>query len=149
MSQEHLSTSVYDEGTSELFHARALGWQPLQMAFDEAQRSPRKHLGGESVHSRSLGQAHGFVGNPVSIDEKRERDLSLPFEVGRHLREALADRDDLRTSGFDILIPVTQLRDVLAAESSAEVAKPDEYDRLGLPEVRERVIVSLRVRQRH
>jgi hypothetical protein len=56
-------------------------------------------------------------------------------EVGRMLRLAIADDDQLGSASADFCKCVTQLRDLLAAEDSAKMADECEHDRLLAPKI--------------
>lgn len=143
--QENRAPPIHDESAAQLPQARALGRESLQMAFNETQGSLRYDLGAENVKGRAFAELHGFVRLAFLIDQQREWDLALLLEVRRHLGETLPDRDNLGPRLSEVLIPVAQLRDVLAAESSAVMAEPNEDDRLVSPEVGQCVVLSVRV----
>jgi uncharacterized membrane protein len=56
-------------------------------------------------------------------------------EVGRMLRLAIADDDQLGSTPADLRKRIAQLRDLLAAEDSTKVADEGEHDRLLAPEI--------------
>jgi hypothetical protein len=51
------------------------------------------------------------------------------------VRGAVADHHDLGAGGADLVPAVAQLRDLLAAEQSAEVADEHEHDRALAPQI--------------
>ena len=68
----------------------------------------------------------GPRGRSVVVDEHREGDV-LVFHEGSGIRTApRADGDDLTAEALDLFVAVAQLRGVLAAEQSAEVAEEDQ-----------------------
>ena len=75
-------------------------------------------------------------GAGVVVDEHREGDVLVAYERRRVPLIAGTDRDDAPTGSFDVALAVTQLRDVLAAVQSTEVAQEDEYDWAFVPRAR-------------
>jgi hypothetical protein len=59
--------------------------------------------------------------------------------VARVVGVAGADRHDFRALPCDVAVAVAQLRGVLAAQQSAEVAQEDQHDRTLSPVVAEAV----------
>jgi hypothetical protein len=62
------------------------------------------------------------VARTLGIAEAVEGHLALAAEVERRIRAVLEDRDDVSARCADLVVGLTQLGEVLAAERSAEVA---------------------------
>jgi predicted HD phosphohydrolase len=84
-------------------------------------------------------------GAGVVVDQDGERDVLVGDEGGRVSHAAGADGHDLRAPAPDLVVAAPQLRGVLAAEQSAEVAQEDQDDRPIGPEVAEPPRLSRRV----
>jgi len=75
-----------------------------------------------------------YLGRIVEIAEGRQMFASPRMPYTRMLLGAVPDDHELRAARADLVEVVAQLRDLLAAEQSAEVADEDEHDRALLPE---------------
>ena len=85
----------------------------------------------------------------VVVDEDRERDPLVSGERRGVLAAAGPDGDHLGALRLELLVLVAQLRGVLAAEQSAEVAEEHEDHRAVGPVVPEAVGRAVGVGQRH
>ena len=74
-------------------------------------------------------------GARVVVDEDRERQVLVGDERLCVGDVAGADGDHLAALGGDLVVVVTQLRDVLSAQQSAEMAEEHEHDGAVGPEV--------------
>jgi hypothetical protein len=80
---------------------------------------------------------------PVIVDQDREWDLLVRNERLRVDLVTGPDGDDIRTGRFDFVVSATQLRGMLAAEQSAEVAQKDQDDGTISPEVAQSVALTI------
>jgi hypothetical protein len=69
------------------------------------------------------------------VDEEREGDSLGVAEVRSHLRNAHADRQQVGSRPLEVLVMVTQLRDVVTTEGSAVVTQPHDYRGPARPEL--------------
>ena len=69
----------------------------------------------------------------VLIHKQRKSDSELFAELPREIHSSQTDRDDVCAPGRNLLLVVTQLRDMLAAEDSAPMPQKDDHRRLALP----------------
>lgn len=88
----------------------------------------------EEVH---LAHTRGAGSLTVVVDHNRERHVLLSHERGRVLLVPGPDGDDFAAEALDLVVALAQLRGVLTAEQSPEVAKEHEDDRPLRPEVAE------------
>ena len=82
-------------------------------------------------------QLQQLVAALPGIDEEPEGDVELIAEIGGHLGSAEADRNHVRVERADLVVVVTQLRDLLAAERSAVVPQPHDGNGLIPPQLPE------------
>ena len=85
----------------------------------------------------ATAQARRTIGAQLGIHEQRTVQREVLTEGRREVSAAVSDDHELGAPGADVFDPVAQLRDLLAAEQSAEVADEDEDDRAVLPEIAE------------
>ena len=83
----------------------------------------------------------------VFIEEHREVDLLVIDEGARVAGVSGADRNDLRTLLIDLLVMPTQLRSVVPAMQSAEVAQEDQHDGSLGPVVAEAMLIAVGIFQ--
>jgi hypothetical protein len=87
----------------------------------------------------------GSSGAGVVVDEHREGHVLVGDEASRVPLITGADGDDLGAPPGDLVVVLTQLRSVLPAEQSAEVAQEDQDHRPFRPEVPEPLRLSGRI----
>ena len=80
----------------------------------------------EQPAERDASDRGGARAPTVVVDEDEKRDAFLPHEGGCVAAVSGADRHDIGTRRQDLVISLAQLRGVLAAEQSAEVAEEDQ-----------------------
>ena len=93
-----------------------------------------EHSGMERPHDAAV-KSRGPVSHEILVDEKGEVDPLFFTEGPRLPRSPVTDHDELCSGGTDVVQLATQLRDLLSAKQSAEVADEDEYDWLFRPGV--------------
>jgi hypothetical protein len=79
-------------------------------------------------------QTSRVVGLPLFIDQQWKLDASLLTEQRGVTRISQTDGYQLSALGLKRGLVFTQLRDMLAAEDSAVVAKENDHGRIQLPE---------------
>ena len=84
----------------------------------------------------------------VVVDEDQERRVGLTYERGGVADVAGSDGNDLCAGRGDLVVVVAQLRDMLAAVESAEVAQEHEHCRRLVPDIAEPVRRTVRVGER-
>lgn len=90
-------------------------------------------------------KSRGTIRTKLRIHEDRAVEREVLPERGCKVRRAVADDDQLRSSSPNLVDAVAQLRDLLPAEQSAEMADEDQDDRPVLPERSESYPDLLRV----
>ena len=95
--------------------------------------------------SRTAAEPGGPKGGHFRIDPERGRENQFVPHVPGLGRQTVADHHQLGAPLLDLRVNVTQLRDLLAAEQSAEVADEDEENRLLLPGAPQDDRISIRV----
>jgi ketosteroid isomerase-like protein len=93
-----------------------------------AQKALRE-LRPDVLASRSPLEPHRVVALAFGIAEAVERHAALPAEVEGGVGPVLEDRDDVRPGRPELLVVLTQLGELFAAERSAEVAHEGHYER--------------------
>ena len=93
----------------------------------------------ERVH---LGQGRRDRRVRIVVDEHGVGKVLLFDEIGRVGAVPGADRHHLGAEAADLVVVLTQLRGVLPAEQSAEVAQEDQYDGPILPVVTEPMVLA-------
>jgi len=78
----------------------------------------------------------------VVVDEHWEREVLLLDQIGCVGTVPGTDRHHLGAEAADLVVVLTQLRGVLPAEQSAEVAQEDQYDGPILPVVTEPMVLA-------
>ena len=132
MPVEDLAPGCDDERAAELEDVLLGGRTALAAAREEALDPADDLLRSGDVEKFAARELDRAMGLAPAIDEEGERDVLLLLEVGGHRGQAHSDGGDVRA--LELLVPVTQLRDVLAAERSAVVTEPDEDGGPVLPE---------------
>ena len=146
MHVSHPAPGLHHDGPTQL--QRILFGHALPFAGQNALRTPSPNLRTCDVDQGSPFDPERSVGLPSLVDEKRERDLLRVAEVRGHLRDAHADRQQVHPRPLEVLVMVTQLRDVVTAEGSAVVTQPDDHRRPVCPEVAEPSLSTVGVRER-
>ena len=131
-----------DEGRPELEHTLP-GHVDLVPAPPGADRCA-VGLRAEHVPCAAALHAGGPRRDGIVVDEYGERDALLLDEVARVACVTGSDRDDLGSGGEDLCTGVAQLRCVLAAVQSPEVAQEDENDRSVCPVIAETMLLAIR-----
>jgi len=130
MGQTQLAPGRDDEDTAELpgiaLHGRLPG-AAAKRTIGIAEETRRGDPG--SAPSKACGS----IGHQLRIDEQRGLESELLTEVLGEARVAVADDHDLDPPFAPLLDRVAQLRDLLTAEESAEVAQEDQHHRAILP----------------
>jgi hypothetical protein len=127
---------AYDERCAELIDAfrrrepDSVTGAPGAYGFSERRRMEEPQ--GPDALDRS-----GLRGRCVGVEEDRVRELVVLDEPAREIGIARSDRHELGAPAPDLVVAVAQLRGVLAAMESAEVAQEDENDGLLRPEIAE------------
>ena len=93
-------------------------------------------------------QTSRVIGLPLFIDQQWEFDARLFAESSSVVRIAQADSGQFRAFRLERGFVVAQLRDMLAAEDSAVVAKKNDHSRLQLPQRSEPYAGTIGIRQR-
>jgi hypothetical protein len=91
--------------------------------------------GGRSRAVEEVAAEHGrAVADELGIDDDAADGTAAALEeLSRLLDGAVADQHQLRASRADLLVDAAQLRDLLVAEDSAEVAQEDQHHVVVLP----------------
>ena len=128
----HLFAGPYDKRRAELVRTLPGLADPVAvpMGAPSPAEAPRIEEEPERVHSWDGCRAGG---RGIVVDENGERDAIVLHEVGCISLVPGAHRDDLGPEPLDLFVVLTQLRGVLPAEQSAEVAEKDQHDRPVLP----------------
>jgi hypothetical protein len=85
----------------------------------------------------STSKTGSTIGMKIRIDEQQALDLELFTEILGEISIPVANDDDFDAERSPRLNRVAQLRNLLTAEESTEVAQEDEDDRSILPQVAE------------
>lgn len=88
----------------------------------------------QQMEKGSVAQLNGFIGFALFINQQRKLDAGFFPEELCVLHVSQADRGQAGAFFVEGLLKFAQLRDVLATEDSAIVAKKDQHDRALLPE---------------
>jgi hypothetical protein len=80
-----------------------------------------------------LAQACRVMRLAALVHQKRKRDAELFAELSREVHSAQANGGDVSALRCNLLLVVTQLRDVLAAEDSTPMTQKNHHRGLGLP----------------
>jgi hypothetical protein len=127
----HLSTRPNDEDRAELPDVSPHTGRPKT----RAQRAQRLEGQGRGEHLDSAAaKTRGAIGAQLRIHQQWAVEFEIVAKSGCEIRGAIADDDEFDSARSNFFDPVAQLRDLLAAEESTEVADEDEDDRLLLPE---------------
>ena len=81
------------------------------------------------VREVPIAEVAGVVVDQYGVGNRR-----VGGELARIARVSGSDRDRAGAAGPDLVVAVAQLRGVLAAVQSAEVAQEDDHDRTLIPE---------------
>ncbi len=141
----HRSAFLEYHGATEL--VRVLLWSCDPVAREDAFGESQPHLWTDEFQQGGSPEAQHPVGLFRSIDEQEERDVPVLLEIGRHAGQTHADRDDLGIEVLELFPPVTQLRDVLAAERSAVVTDPHDHQSMLSPQIAEPDLISAGARE--
>ena len=108
---------------------------------------------GENSRGQDLGpttpEPGRTVAEQVGVDENRARHIEVFAEGLRKLGRAVPDNHQGCSAGLDLFDSVAQLRDLLSAKQSTEVAYKEEDSGSGLPETVESVVLAGIVRKRN
>ena len=99
-------------------------------------------IAAEEVEEVGFAEVSEFVGLAVGVDEEREVDASFLLEEAGVAGVTEADGGEGCVFGAEGRLVFAQLRDVLAAEDSAVVAKENEHGRMRFPERAEPDLVA-------
>ena len=134
----HVGPRADDEGCAELGDARAAlsDAVPVATGLKRAFDTARVEQQGGEVH---LPDRRGSCRGSGVVDEDRERDLLIGDEGLRIADVARADGHHLSAGARDVLVGAPQLRGMLSAEQSAEMAQEDQDHRALRPELTEPV----------
>ena len=102
----------------------------------------------EHGDERACAYRRRVRGARVVVDEDEVGNLLVANERRGVVDAPSSDRDNVGTGGRYLGIVLTQLRGMLAAMQSPEVAQEDQNEELIAPEVAEPVVGSLRVGER-
>jgi hypothetical protein len=83
-----------------------------------------------NIHERTALHLEQSVRLFRVVDEQTEWDVLFGSEVSRHVGSAHPDSHYVGAFGFELRVPVAQLRGILPAERSAVVTEPDHDYRL-------------------
>ena len=119
MYVSHPAPGLGHDGFAQL--QRVLFGHALPSSGQDASRAPRPNPRACDVDQGAASDTERSVGLPLVIDEKREGDCLRVAEVRGHLRHAHADRQQVGPRSLEVLVMVTQLRDVVTTEGSAVV----------------------------
>ena len=146
MHVSHPAPGFNHDGSPQL--QRILLRHALPPAGQDASRTPRPNLRACDVDQGSASDMERPVGLSFSVDEERERDSLRVAEVRGHLRHAHADRQQVGPRSLEVLVMVTQLRDVVTTEGSAVVTQPDDHCRTVRPELAQPSLLPVGVGER-
>lgn len=118
------SSRVDDEGAGELAGI-AFGFAQVRSGERRAQAA-RVEPGIDEIAPAGAAKPVGAISDQFAIPEHRERQIEIGPELRRALGRALTDRDDGITALDERGVGATQLRRMLAAEYSAEMAEKDQ-----------------------
>lgn len=132
-----------DERAAEL--KRILADPMLTVALAARPGARREVEGPEELEDPAAPEPRRVVGDAPLVDQQREVDPGLLAERRGVRPPAEADRGDAGAAPFDLLFPVAQPGDVLAAEDSAVVAEEREGDGPRRPKGAETNVAPLRI----
>jgi hypothetical protein len=136
----HNAMLINDENSGHLEAASDGFTDPT---FEKADKCFAQNAGTGEQADIAIGQAVGRVGVLLRVAQAGKwQTVCLP-EGGGLLRVAHCHHDNFRTEGLKLLVVLSQLRYMLTAEWSAEVAQEDEDDGRTLPVIGEGDILSL------
>ena len=95
-------------------------------------------LGTDVLLRRAALEADGVVALALGVAQAVERDVALAAEVERGLGAVLEDRHDVAARFPDLVVVLTQLDELLAAEGSPEMAHEGHDQRPVAPALGER-----------
>ena len=117
-----------DEGTAELEGVAAEFVLVVSGSFGAV--AALEIIAAEEVENVGFAEVSEFVGLAVGVDEEREVDAGFFLEEASVAGVAEADGGEGGVFGAEGRLVFAQLRDVLAAEDSAVVAKENEDGRI-------------------
>jgi hypothetical protein len=123
----HLVAGSDDERRAELGDPLPPSVDPVAAGAGSTGPGPGATVAQEA-EERDLAHRRGVGGVGVVVDEDRERDMFVVGERGGVAAVTGADGDDLGAEALDLVVVVAQLRGVLAAQQSTEVAEEHEDD---------------------
>jgi hypothetical protein len=129
----HPAPGFHHDGPAQL--QRILLGHALASSGQNASRTSRPNPRACHVDQGSASDTERSVGLPLVVDEEREGDSLGVAEVRSHLRNAHADRQQVGSRPLEVLVMVTQLRDVVTTEGSAVVTQPHDYRGPARPEL--------------
>jgi hypothetical protein len=120
-----------DETSAELKRVRAEGM--LAMAAGAGAIPGCRIVAAQDMERARHSEANRTIGGALFVDEKREGDAGLVAKKTGIGPVAESDGGQARSAVEEGLLVFAQLRDMLAAENSAVVAKEDEHCRRSFP----------------
>jgi hypothetical protein len=106
----------------------------------------------EASHAQALAEATPQAESPERLPLRIDCDAGLgtvlPEESSGHVRRAAPDEEDIRSERGKRVVVRADLRYLLAAEQSAEVAKKHEHQRAIAPPIREPEALTSWIRER-
>lgn len=128
LTRPHMSRPVEDEHSPQL--PRVALRRLLTGATAPGSPSGQKEPG---IHCPIPGavQAGDTIGTQARIDEQGEGQSHFVADGGRLPGRAIPDGDDPRSETCQLIMDVAQLRELLAAEDSPEVADEKQQRRTG------------------
>lgn len=134
-----------DEAPTEL--ERVLSQSMLAVSSGFCSLPSREIVAAHQMQQAGRLQSDGLVGDAVGVDQKREFDTRLLAKGAGVGSSPETDGGDRRSSLANLLLVVTQLRDMLAAENSPVVAQEYDHDRGVVPEASELGFVTVGIRK--
>ena len=133
--ERDLSAGVDNHRASELHRILLrLGDPPT---LEDRLRPTHPHRRTQHAAPSRAPQLQQLVAALPGVDEEPEGNVELLAEIGGHVGSAEADRNHVRAERADLVVVVTQLRDLLAAEGSAVVSQPHDGNGLIAPQLPE------------
>lgn len=106
---------------------------------------PGDHGRPEELREPSAAEAERGVGAPGRVGQEWEAWPERRLRPRGHRRVGRADRGQPRVPPAELVLPLSQLAELLLAERSAEVAEEDERHERAIPERAERDLAAGRV----
>lgn len=121
MDEQRPPRRLDDEGSTELKRI-LFGFQALALPGEEVLGALEPHGWTRNLPQGATLHLERSVRLLGVVNQEREIDVELFLECGSCLGPPHPDSRDRGTGLFDLVLPVTQLRDTLTAERSAVVA---------------------------